>query len=373
MKKIVFIIRNAFLGLAHKKLLNILVILSIAVGFLFPVYAISGMNYLEKNYGTPPFKDIEHTVVADVIMKAEEENVMVENMLAWNKHITKAGFFVNYETMEEYKGKTFVGHAAGCNSDFLEVRSTKLIEGRFPTEEEMETGANVCLVASNSGRNYKVGTTVHVGGSDFEVIGIFRDVRLLAEIVMPYKALYPMIGKKELQSVAYLLTEGKPQTGKIGAKICSSLETVQYVRSAADSEVPMLERNKEIMIEKMKKSSIILIFSLVSFTLIIVGRILNEQYILGVKTAVGATRFQLFLDLLFQNFLLIQIGAAITMFGYQCMVLINDSDNFGLFDGTVISCVEIVCVAMALFATAIAFIPILRQPVAKLLRNSPSV
>lgn len=370
MKKIAFIIKNAFLGLAHKKLLNILVILSVTIGFLFPVYSISYMNYVEKNYGTPPFKDIEHTVVADIYMKAEEESVMEENMLAWSEQIQKAGFFVTYETIEEYEGESFVGRAAGCNYDFLETRNTNLVDGRLPTKEEMETGAKVCLARSNSGKNYKIGTTVNVGGTDFEIIGIFRDIRFMSDMLMSYEAIYPMVENKSLQSVVTLLTDGEPKMGKMGAKITSSVDAVQYIKSAADSEVPMMERVEEIMTEDLRKSSVILVFSLISFTLIIAGRMLNEQYVLGVKTAVGATRFQLFSDLLFQNFLLIQIGAAITMFAYQCMVMINDSETFGLFDGTVVGSIEMICVLMSLFATCVAFIPIVRCPVMELFRNS---
>lgn len=370
MRKLAFIIKNAFLGLAHKKLLNSLVILSVAIGFLFPIFSISFMNYINKNYGTPPFKDAEHTVAADFFMKAEEESSMEEQMLAWNDGITKAGFFANYETIHTYKGDTFVGRVAGCNSDFLETKDTILVEGRFPTEEEMENGAKVCLAGSNSGHNYKVGTTVTIGGTDFEIIGVFRDARFMANMMLPYKALYPMVEKKQLQTVAYLITDGKPQLGKISGKISSSLDMVQYVTSAVESEIPMMERFEEMITDNLKKSSVIILFSLISFTLIITGRILNEQYVLGVKSAVGATRFQLFLDLMFQNFLLIQIGAAITMAAYQVLVMINDSDIFGLFDGTVIGIVEIVCAVMALIATAVAFIPILRCPVTKLFRNS---
>lgn len=370
MQRLVFTIKNVILGLAHKKLLNALVILSVAVGFLFPVYSISFMNYVEKNYGTPPFKDIEHTVVADVFMEAEEESIMEEKMLQWNEQITKAGFFVTYETVTEYKGDSFVGYATGCTSDFLGMRNTILVDGRFPTEEEMETGAKVCLVKSSSGRNYKIGSMINVGGTEFEIIGSFRDIRLFAGVLMPYKSLYPMVEKKTLQSVAYLQTEGEPDVSKIKSDIRSAVERVQYVESAADSEVPMMKQYEEYITKDFKQSSVILLFSIISFTLIIAGRMLNEQYVLGVKTAVGATRVQLFFDLLLQNYLLIQIGAAITLLAYQCLFMINDSEEFGLFDGTVVGIVEIACVAMTLFATCIAFIPILRQPVNALFRSS---
>lgn len=370
MKKITFILKNAVLGLAHKKLLNILVVLSVAVGFLFLVYSLSYRNYVVKNYGTPPFKDVEHTVVADFSIKAKEEDEMEKKMLCWNENIKKAGFFAYYSTMTEYKGESFVGGVTGCNSDFLEVSNTILVSGRFPTEEEMESGAKVCLTTSTSGHAYKIGSTVNIGGTDFEIIGVFRDIRLYGGVLMPYKALYPVIENKRVQHKAYLLTEGELDVAVINSKVNAAAENVQFVLSGADSEVPMMERFKELMSENFKKSSVVLFFSIIGFTLIIAGRVLNEQYVLGVKTAVGATRFQMFLDLLFQNFLLIQIGAAITLLIYKGLYMVNDSDSFGLFDETVVAQIELICVAMAMFATCTAMIPILRQPVTELFRGS---
>lgn len=364
------ILKEFCLGPTHKKLLNVFVILSVAVGFLFPVYSISYMNYVEKNYGTPPFQDLEHTVVADFLMKAEEESATEETMLKWNEQIKKAGFFARYETITEYNGDSFVNNVSGCNSDFFEVSNTTLVSGRFPTKEEMENGAKVCLATCTSGHSYKVGTTVTIGGTDFEIIGIFRDIRLYSGLLIPYQALYPMLDEKSIQHKAYLLTDAEPDISIIESKVRSVAEQTMFVSSGADSEVPMLERYQELITKDFKKSLVILLFSLISFTLIIAGRMLNEQYVLGVKAAVGATTFQLFSDLLFRNFLLIQTGVAITLLVYRYLFLLNDSDSFGLFDGTVVAITEIICFLMTLFATCVALIPILKKPVTELFQNS---
>lgn len=354
----------------HKKLLNVFVILSVAVGFLFPVYSISYMNYVEKNYGTPPFQDLEHTVVADFFRKPEKENVTEETMLKWSNQINKAGFFARYETIAEYNGASFVYNVSGCNSDFLEISNTTLVSGRFPTKAEMETGARVCLATSTSGHGYKIGTTVTIGGTDFEIIGIFRDIRLYSGLLIPYQALYPMLDEKPIQHKAYLLTNVEPDIGMMENRVRSTTSQMLFVSSGADSEIPMLERYQELITKDFKNSFVILLFSLISFTLIIAGKMLNEQYLLGVKTAVGATKFQLFLDLLFRNFLLIQTGVAITLLAYQYLFLLNDSDSFGLFDGTVVAITEILCFLMTLFSTCVALLPILKRPVTELFQNS---
>lgn len=370
MQRVIFTIKNAFLGLTHKKLLNVLVILSVAVGFLFPVYSISNMNYIQKNYGTPPYKDVEHTVIADFFIKAEEESSMNEKMLKWSEQIKKVGFFASYNAVMEYKDESYVGYVSGCNSSFLEVSNTILASGRFPTKEEMENGANVCLVTSTSGHGYKIGSIVNIGGTDFKIIGIFRDIHIYGGVLMPYNALYTFVKGKSVQHKAYLQTEEEPKVSEISSEVRNSAEQTQFVSLAVDDEAVLHKSFKEYMSEAFKKSSIVLLFSIIGFTLIMVGRMISEQYILGVKTAVGATRVQLFLDSLFQNYLLIQIGAAIALLIYKCLFVINDSDSFGLFDGTVIAETEIVCIVMTLFVTGVGFVPILRCPVSELFRKS---
>lgn len=118
------------------------------------------------------------------------------------------------------------------------------------------------------------------------------------------------------------------------------------------------------------KGAVVLLFSLISFTLIIVGRVQSEQYVLGVKRAVGATRLQLFFDLSLQNFILIQLGAAASMIIYKLIFSLISAEIMGLFDLKVICQTEALCIAMTLAVTAVAFIPILKQPVCNMFKAS---
>lgn len=369
MKQIIFNLKNAWAGIASKKLLSAIVVAAMAVGLIFPTAVLMQINFYRENYANPFYSDIEHTAVAEVNITCYEEEVVEMILKSLGGNIKKTGFFVSYSTTWEYDGTSRIETVAGCNRNYFDVSRTELLNGRLLTDEEMETGAKVCLVRA-SAKSDMVGKKIKLAGTEFEVVGAIRDNKIYGKFLMPYNTIRSWTGDKMTQSKAYLLCDGEPDMNEINASIEESQTISKHsLLTAAEAQADLKQRVSANYKQKLIIGAVITIFSVISFILIIMGRIFNEQYVLGVKTAMGATKGQLFWDLIVQNFILIQLSAIIAMaFAYFSET--GASEATASFGGMVIAAVEILCVIITLIITTAAFIPILKKPVTEMFRSS---
>lgn len=138
MRRFMFILKNAFIGLARKRLLNGIVVAAVAVGLIFPVYALAEINYMQKNYGVSFYKDIDNTAVVDFNTSASDEEKMKALTMSWSKKIVESGFFATFNVPSEYNGEAFTGNVAGCNAEYFEVSDTVLLAGRMITPRSLK-------------------------------------------------------------------------------------------------------------------------------------------------------------------------------------------------------------------------------------------
>lgn len=373
MKQFVFAVKNAWRGIFSKKLLSGIVISAMAVGLIFPIIIFSQINFFSENYGFPYYNDIERTVVAEFNCPVTDEASIKRCAEAWGS-VNSVGFFATHTATLEYGGKSYLGNVAGYNGEYTEIGKTVLLDGRFLTEEELETGAKVCLALSGAGRSYgkslRVGSRITVAGTEFEIVGTVRDNKVYGGLMIPYKAMCDWLDGSTLQFRAYLQTRGEPDIKEINSAMLKS-ENIDKIdlRTAVCVQEELFSRVADIFKQKLLLGAVAAVFSMLSFTLIIAGKALNEQYVLGVKTLMGATKSQLFLELLLQNFILIEIASVIAM--TVSAVVIRAASGFeALFDGSVITAAEALCVLMTFFTTSAAFIPLLKGSVCDLLKNS---
>lgn len=371
MKQFTFALKNAWLGIASKKLLSGIIIASIAVGLVFPITVLSQMNHYDKFYRQSMYNDIGHTFFLDFFCESLEEPELTELLSVPDCNIKSVGFIATYSTTLVYNGESRISNIAGYNAEYLNVGKTKLLSGRYLTDEELQSGARVCLSKESErvGEKIRVGDTLNIGGADFEVVGIVRDPQLYGGVMIPYNALLKLTDSKKFQYMAYLMTDGEMKTDDIKTyfRLSEDIDELQML-TAEEFQADYFRRGDAIYKKQMIIGVVIALFSVISFALIIVGKVFNEQYIVGVKTAMGATKGQLFRDLVLQNFILIEIASVIAMILSSVMMSFVPGMD-GIFDGTVVLAVELLDVVLTLLITAMAFIPVLRKPVTEIFRN----
>lgn len=373
MKQFVFVLKNAWHGIFSKKLLSGIVIAAMAVGLIFPAIILSQINFYYQNYGVPYYNDMEHTAVAEFYGPLMDESGMKLRMASWGSNVKNAGFFATYSTTFEYNGSSYLSNVSGYSKEYMEIGKTVLVDGRFLTQEEFDSGAKVCLSMESrrvDGKPIKVGDTITIAGTDFKIVGIIRDNKSYGSAFISYHALYDWLKDANVQYKAYLQTQGEPDMDGINHSLLTSKDIEKIdLHTAAEAQEDLLSKVGDMYKQKLLLGAVMLLFSMISFALIIAGKTLNEQYVLGVKTAMGATKGQLFWDLALQNFILIEIASILAMlFSSILSQLIPGLD--GLFGGPVVIAIEALCVVITFFITAAAFIPVCKGSVCDLLKNS---
>lgn len=376
MKQIIFILKSAWLSVASKKLLSGIVIASVALGMLFPISVLSQINYRVKNFSNPFYNDIEHTAVLDCFIETHDTETMKTMLTPPDSNIKNIGFFAAYSTTMVFEGESWISFVAAYEPEYMKIGRTELLSGRFLTDEELSEGAKVCLCAESDrvGKKERLGDFITIGGTDFEIVGIIRDRKLYGGTMIPYNSLLKMTNAKDLQYKVYLQSDGELDMDAIKVFVRKNDEFIKTidsmsVRSAVECQEDLVNRVTVIFKRNMLVGSIITLFSIISFTLIIIGKVINEQYVMGVKTAMGATKGQLFIDLILQNFILIQIAAIIAMALSQVVISLLPGLN-GLFGSAVIAATEALVAVLTLLITTTAFIPFIRKPVAEMFRSS---
>lgn len=64
-----------------------------------------------------------------------------------------------------------------------------------------------------------VGTTIKIGGEDFEIVGAVRDIKIYGRAIIPYKAMLPFIEDDYTQYKAYLLCQDEPPMSTIDTAV----------------------------------------------------------------------------------------------------------------------------------------------------------
>lgn len=371
MKTLGFTLQNAFARIFHQRLLSGIVVLTVAVGMLFPLATFAMTNSMLETIQNPAYRDMEHTAVLDFFAPCTDEKSVTANLQSLSPDIDRLGFGAIYQTTLAWKDLKVATIVNGCTNNYLDTSSCMLVNGRLPTPEEFTSGAKVCLIRQSDrldNAGAQIGDTLSIAGTDFQVIGTIH-MRAYGGVWIPYNSLEPIAGKAKLQFDTLLHTQGAPNT----ATLETALKTIQNanvisVQSAVGAQRQIAASVEASIRKQLLIGLAVLLFAVVSFVLVVAGKTLDEQYVTAVKMAVGATKRQVFADLFTENAVLITTAVLIDFLVFPLAARVM-SDFTLLLDWEVVLITICVGLLLALIVTFIVTILFLRKNVSELLRK----
>lgn len=372
MKVFAFTLRNAFARIAHQRLLSIIVVLTVALGMLFPLADFAMANDMLEMTKNSVYQDEQHTAVVDFSAPCTDEPSVTTNLRSLSPDIRRFGFSAIYQTTLTCKDLRIADTVGGFNKNYLDVgRYYQLVDGRLPSEEEYESGAKVCLIRQKTrldNAGVKIGDTVSISATDFRVIGKINTVTY-GSVLIPYRSLIPLAGNVKLQFNALLQTKDIPNTVAIGATLKRLPDaSAVLVKSGSEVQKQFIDSSEPILKKDLLTGLAVLLFAAVSFVLIVVGKMLDDQYVTGVKMAVGATKRQIFADLFTQNAVLITAAIVIDFLVVPLAPMVLTKFSL-LLDWKVVLLTICVGFIFALIVTLIVAMMFLSQNVSELLRK----
>lgn len=302
-----FYIKNAIFGLKSNKLLNIIVIVSVAVGMMYPVIACTIVDRILFDAKLNEYQDIERTTVLEFFAPYMEQSEIDGRIKALSEDIDGFGYQAIYTVTARWKKHTMVTNVGGYSSGYLLLEGNKLDKGRLITEEEMSEGSPVCLVSTNGNNAYKTGGSISFMGTSYRIVGIIYMPKSYAGVLIPYKAMEKFVGRNNIQYKVTIHTKQKPDINELTGKL-DFASSVLTAGTAEENVKPYLESVWTHIKDRIGIGLIVLLFAVISITMIIIGKTMDEQYVLGVKMSVGATGSRVFFETFLQNSILMIIA-----------------------------------------------------------------
>jgi hypothetical protein len=231
-------------------------------------------------------------------------------MKGLSEDIDEFGYESLYFVNVDWNNQKRLSGIAGYTEGYLKLESFRLREGRLITEDELAEGKSVCMLSAKSDHDIKVGDTVSFMGSSYEVVGVITAPKNYGGILIPYKAMEAFIGKNNIQYKLIVHTRHEPEINVMSRRL-SFAESIISVGTAEENSEPYYASIWALIQERIGIGLIVLLFAVISIIMIIVGKTIDDQYVLGVKMAVGASGTRVFLESFLQNSILMIIALAI--------------------------------------------------------------
>ncbi|MCH5270130.1 MAG: ABC transporter permease [Lachnospiraceae bacterium] len=307
MKKVSFLIQNAWKYILYNKFSSIVLFIAITVGFIFPMMALNDVNDLLRDVRISRYEDASGITILeyqmpykegtemDAALKQAEESGMFE----------RVGFSGNKSQLIYAGEESYSGIVSGVSAEYLSLMSCELVKGSFFSEEDYEgTGERVCLLRHESGLvrdGVGVGDSIEILGNSYTVKGIVRSPRIYGGVLVPYvfsSEIFAGTGEYMSYQVITYGHTGKTVVIPFPDQLYSSKE------AGVEQEKIYLASVRELNRYRMMRAWIIILFTAVNMLLLFMGMMVRERYSMAVRMALGVSRKALFLEVLFRNLLL---------------------------------------------------------------------
>ena len=315
MRRIRYLFHQVFQKVRAEKRRYVLYVFSFYAGLLLPAFCIANIRSVDRVIYYTTFEGMENTVQIDWLgerFDAVDEEAAKgmsvsayyeEDMAEWNHQ---------YVSVEGIDGHYFY--------------PLPKVSGRTFAENEFENGENVCLLNRRYAREYScgIGDKVKLREEQFEVIGLMEDE--YSGIILPYRAMERAYRKESLIQFSCIVPKGAAAGEKDAAAEKGAAEGIARQIEGADETAEILEVTQgETLYEnalaaKMRwrflrgaAAGAALLFFILNESIVLTGKLENEQQVIGVNMALGAAEGEVKLCLLFETLMITAAAVSLVL------------------------------------------------------------
>lgn len=315
MRRIRYLFHQVFQKVRAEKRRYVLYVFSFYAGLLLPAFCIANIRSVDRVIYYTTFEGMENTVQIDWLgerFDAVDEEAAKgmsvsayyeEDMAEWNHQ---------YVSVEGIDGHYFY--------------PLPKVSGRTFAENEFENGENVCLLNRRYAREYScgIGDKVKLREEQFEVIGLMEDE--YSGIILPYRAMERAYRKESLIQFSCIVPKGAAAGEKDAAAEKGAAKGIARQIEGADETAEILEVTQgETLYEnalaaKMRwrflrgaAAGAALLFFILNESIVLTGKLENEQQVIGVNMALGAAEGEVKLCLLFETLMITAAAVSLVL------------------------------------------------------------
>jgi putative ABC transport system permease protein len=261
-----------------------------------------------------------------------------EQIKKFSEKTLAANFAVSTLRNVKYKNKTVENVIIWANShEFENIRSFELESGRYFTPFESNAGKNICLIGSEVAKKLfdeidPIGKEIKIQGRKITIVGLVRkegkDIlgsggSLDEMVVLPVNYAKNLLDIKSDNVNPMIMAKGRP-----GVKISELKDEVRNIVRSARTLSPKQKDNFALNQSSLLTSTLDQIFAAINFAGWLIGgfsilvggfgianimfvSVKERTNVIGIQKALGAKRFFILFQFLFESVLLSLVGGAI--------------------------------------------------------------
>lgn len=310
MNKLFFLLGLSLKGLQKNKKINMIVILSLALGMLMPIIMLANVNVFWVN-------------VKNLYPKISQNTYFCS---AKSLHITSQ----RYEEIQRELGAAYMGGIEHCitsiqvgdiiaeqevgavSVDYLDFIQYDILSGRSITKEEMQSATRVCMLEESFLEQNKlavaVGDKISLENESFEIVGIYRSMDLINTILIPANVLDTVESSTRNMISMFIQFETPVNAESVFAGMETVLDSVLSARPIEEYFAQKRDYCFEVSFVLLVVTIPLTIFSLINCILVIFAKIARTRHVIGIKRALGADRNEIFRASFFENGILAVIA-----------------------------------------------------------------
>lgn len=315
MRRIRYLFHQVFQKVRVEKKRYILYVFSFYAGLLLPAFCIANIRSVDRVIYYTTFEGMENTVQIDWL--GERFDVVDEEAA---KGMSVSAYYE--EDMAEWNHQ-YVS-VKGIDGHYF--YPLPKVSGRTFAENEFENGENVCLLNRRYAREYScgIGDKVKLREKQFEVIGLMEDE--YSGIILPYRAMERAYRKESLIQFSCIVPKGAAAGEKDAAAEKGAAEGIVRQIEGADETAEILEVTQgETLYENAlaaktrwrflrgAAAGAALLFFILNESIVLTGKLENEQQVIGVNMALGAAEGEVKLCLLFETLMITAAAVSLVL------------------------------------------------------------
>ena len=313
MDKLFFLLEWSIKGLFKNKKINLIVILSLALGMMMPIIALANINVFWVNVKNLYPEISENTYFCSVR----------------SKHITMQ----RYEEIQNDLGAVYLGgiesHAAAVlvgdimterevgalSVNYLDFIRYDILSGRSITKEEIQSATRVCMLEESfleqNGLTVSVGDEITLEMKSFEVVGIYRSMDLINTVLVPASVFDTDSSSTRNTISMFIQFETQVDEEALLTGLEKVLDSAQEIKPIEEYFAQKRSYCFEVSAVLFAVTIPLTVFSLINCILVIFGKIARTRHVIGIKMALGAGTGTIFWTNFLENSILSVIAFAV--------------------------------------------------------------
>ncbi|MCM1537861.1 MAG: ABC transporter permease [bacterium] len=298
-----FYFRNIKESLQYHKVINLIVVLTLAIGMLYPLGMATIIKEIIDDRDLCRYENADQHMIIDYFDALVPLDEYREQMSWLEENGLQYGSITYYSTTVYVDGSFQMAGFSSYTDTYLEQEGYRLVEGRLLTEEEQEQGAPYCVCMWGGER--RIGDIINVMGHELEVVGIVQCPMMYGGTMVSQNWLYRVLGSSLIQyRLSIYAPDGFGEITQSGIRRNLWLGEIRDVTQGEEIYAEYYESIDKQVGKRLYSSLMVLLPAICSMVAILFGKVMEQKYQIGLRMALGASKAQTVLEIFLENFFL---------------------------------------------------------------------